>query len=83
MVGIQDIISHRIKRQADEDDVYSEHGDGHFILAESAQQSCGEGDEGDQKEKQSVDVGEGSVYIFRIDGDEEMMRAPVGEEKGK
>jgi len=36
-----------------------------------------------QHKEHGVDVGEHMIHVFRINGNEEMMRSPISEEKSK
>ncbi len=63
--------------------MYSKEDDRKFVIAVFSQDTCREGDKAHQHEKDRIDIGEHIVYVFRIYGNEEMVRPPVGKEQGK
>ena len=59
----------------------AENDDGQFISTVLPQNAGGKRNQTDQHKKQSVDVGEHRIHIFRVNGNKKMMRAPIGEKQ--
>ena len=63
--------------------MYAKERDRKFVVAKFAQNARGEGDQTYKHEEKSVYIYQPGIQIFRVNGNEEMLRAPVGEEQSK
>ena len=66
MRGIDYVAPHPIKTQTYQDYMGAENNNRELVLAILSQDTCREGDEADEHEKEGVDICELGIDIFRI-----------------
>jgi len=83
VLGVDDVVAHPEEGEPDENNMHAEDDDGELAPAVAGEERRGGGDEGDEEKKNGVNVGEVHVHVLGVDGDEEVVRPPVGEEEGE
>ena len=80
---VEHVGTHPEEWETDQNNVDTEDHHWNFIFIIPSQETGGERDERNKHEEEGIDIGQHWVNIFGIDGDEEVMSSPVGEEEGK
>ena len=77
------ITAHPVNSEADQYYMCAKEHYREFVVAKLAQNARGERDQTYKHEEKSVYIYQPGIQIFRVNGNEEMLRAPVGEEQSK